>query len=233
MDGNRIIAVISTLLAAFLAVYTHQVTTPSVDLQPEVDKLSSCEDTDDNAFSTCSARDNFEEETMGDPSAEVSSIYDLKYTSIDGTEELMEKYRGHVLLVVNVASKCGYTCVNYEQLTELYTKYAESEGLRILAFPCNQFMGQEPLGEKEIKEFAATYNVQYDMSSKVDVNGDNTHPVWKFLKKQQGGFMGDFIKWNFTKFLVDKNGNVVKRYAPTTNPKDLEKDLLTYFKEGS
>lgn len=225
---------ISTLLAAFLAIYTAQVTTPSAAL--EVDKLSSCDDANDDSFSTCPVSDNsenFEEGNMGDPSAEVSSLYDLKYTSIDGTEELMEKYRGHVLLVVNVASKCGYTCVNYEQLTELYTKYAESEGLRILAFPCNQFMGQEPLGEKEIKEFAATYNVQYDMSSKVDVNGDNTHPVWKFLKKQQGGFMGDFIKWNFTKFLVDKNGNVVKRYAPTTNPKDLEKDLLTYFKESS
>lgn len=151
--------------------------------------------------------------------AEPSSLYELKYTSIDGVEESMEKYKGHVLIVVNVASKCGYTCVNYEQLTELYDKYAESEGLRILAFPCNQFMGQEPLGEKEIKEFAATYNVRYDMSSKVDVNGANTHPVWAYLKKQQGGFMGDFVKWNFTKFLIDKKGNVVKRYSPTTNPK--------------
>lgn len=208
---------------------------------------------------------------QADPSGEASSLYDLSYTSIDGTEESMSKYKGHVLIVVNVASKCGYTCVNYEQLTELYTKYGESEGLRILACPCNQFMGQEPLGEKEIKEFAATYNVQYDMSSKLDVNGANTHPVWAFLKKNQGGFLGDFVKWNFTKFLVDKHGNVVKRYAPTTNPRvwkckfctnilatyilnwnwnlisictriivlrlyflfqDLEKDLLTLFKDG-
>lgn len=157
---------------------------------------------------------------QGDTGAEgTPSLYDLNYTSIDGTEESMEKYRGHVLIVVNVASKCGYTCVNYEQLTELYDKYAESEGLRILAFPCNQFMGQEPLGEKEIKEFAATYNVRYDMSSKVDVNGANTHPVYTYLKKHQGGFLGDFVKWNFTKFLVDKKGNVVKRYSPTTNPR--------------
>ena len=131
----------------------------------------------------------------------------------------MSKYKGHVLIIVNVASKCGLTCVNYEQLTELYDKYSESEGLRILAFPCNQFNGQEPLGEKEIKEFAETYKVRYDMSAKVDVNGANTHPVWKYIKKEQGSILGDFIKWNFSKFVVDKKGKVVNRYAPTTKPK--------------
>jgi glutathione peroxidase-family protein len=105
-------------------------------------------------------------------------------------------------------------------LTELYEKYGESKGLRILAFPCNQFNGQEPLTEKEIKEFAAEYKVQYDMASKVNVNGDATHPLWNYMKDKQRGILGTtLVKWNFTKFLVDKQGNVVKRYAPNTNPK--------------
>jgi len=229
VKGSKVVAVITTLLGALFAIYTSQVTSPTTSfaqtLDPEFCPASS------QPGSSCSEPSDDFPETMAE-NGEASSLYELNYTSIDGTEESMEKYRGHVLIVVNVASKCGYTCVNYEQLTELYDKYAESEGLRILAFPCNQFMSQEPLGEKEIKEFAATYNVRYDMSSKVDVNGANTHPVYAFLKKQQGGFLGDFVKWNFTKFLVDKKGNVVKRYAPTTNPRELEKDLLTYFKEA-
>jgi len=162
--------------------------------------------------------------------ATANSIYDFKYIDIDGQEQSMEKYRGHVLIIVNVASKCGFTCVNYEQLTELFDKYSENEGLRILAFPCNQFNGQEPLSEKEIKEFAAEYKVRYDMASKINVNGDNTHPLWGFIKYKQRGVLGTtLVKWNFTKFLVDKQGNVIKRYAPTSNPKSMEQDVIAAF----
>jgi len=159
------------------------------------------------------------------------SIYDFKYVDIDGKEQSMEKYRGHVLIVVNVASKCGYTCVNYQQLTELYNKYSENEGLRILAFPCNQFGGQEPLGEKEIKEFVKEYEVSYDMASKINVNGDKVDALWTFLKDKQRGVLGTTsVKWNFTKFLIDKQGNVLHRYAPNTNPKAMEKEIIQAFK---
>jgi len=157
------------------------------------------------------------------------SVYVFNYTDIDGQPQSMEQYKGHVLIIANVASKCGLTCVNYEQLTQLYSKYSEEKGLRILAFPCNQFSGQEPLDETQIKEFVKEYNVRYNLSSKINVNGDDAHPLWKFLKHKQGGTLGDFIKWNFTKFLVDKHGNVVKRYGPNTNPNEMEKDLLHYF----
>jgi len=158
------------------------------------------------------------------------SIYDFKYVDIDGKEQSMEKYRGHVLIVVNVASKCGYTCVNYQQLTDLYNKYSENEGLRILAFPCNQFGGQEPLTEMEIKEFVKEYKVSYDMASKINVNGDKVDALWTFLKDKQRGVLGTTsVKWNFTKFLVDKQGNVLHRYAPNTNPKAMEKDIIEAF----
>jgi len=117
--------------------------------------------------------------------------------------------RGHVLIVANVATKCGFTKVNYEQLTDLYEKYAETKGLRIIGFPCNQFAGQEPGTETEIKEFVCSnYKVKFDMTSKVSVNGDSAHPLWKYMKSKQGGILGSFTKWNFTKFLVDKKGQV-------------------------
>ncbi|CAN8010122.1 putative phospholipid-hydroperoxide glutathione peroxidase [Ixodes scapularis] len=118
---------------------------------------------------------------------------------------------------------------NYQQLQELHEKFAESKGLRILAFPCNQFGGQEPGTEAEIKEFAKKFNVQFDMFSKVNVNGDQAHPLWKYLKHKQSGFLMDAIKWNFSKFLIDKDGQPVKRYAPTTEPLAIEPDLLKYF----
>jgi len=113
----------------------------------------------------------------------------------------------------------------------LYEKYSEQEGLRILAFPCNQFGNQEPGTNAEIKEFAqGKYGVKFDLFSKIDVNGDTAHPLWKWLKAQQSGFIVDGIKWNFTKFLIDKNGKAVKRYPTTTNPLAMEEDLLKYFK---
>lgn len=158
------------------------------------------------------------------------SIYEFSAKDIDGNEVSLDKYKGHVCLIVNVASKWGFTDKNYTQLQELHTKYAESKGLRILAFPCNQFGSQEPWPEPEIKEFAVSkYNVQFDMFSKINVNGDGAHPLFKYLKKKQKGTLGDFIKWNFSKFLVDKNGQPVKRYSPKTEPNATLKDMEGLF----
>ena len=154
-----------------------------------------------------------------------NSIYDIKVKTIDKKEISLEKYKNRVMLIVNVASKCGFT-YQYEGLEKLHEKYV-SKGLSILGFPCNQFLNQEPGTEKEIKEFCSiTYDVKFDMFSKIDVNGDNTHPLYKYLKSSQSGLFGtETIKWNFTKFLVDKNGKVVKRYSPSTNPSEIENDI--------
>ncbi|RWS07248.1 glutathione peroxidase-like isoform X2, partial [Dinothrombium tinctorium] len=151
-------------------------------------------------------------------------IYDFSAKDIDGNEVSLDKYRGNVVLIVNVASNCGFTKSNYKQLNELYDKY-ENAGLRILAFPCNQFLNQEPGCEMDIKEFAKKNNIRFDMFSKVDVNGKTAHPLYNYLKEQKGGLLGSFIKWNFTKFLVDKQGHPVQRYAPTVEPKNIEKDI--------
>jgi glutathione peroxidase len=152
------------------------------------------------------------------------SIYDIQAKDIDGNVVKLDKYKGKVMLIVNVASKCGFTG-QYKGLQELYDKY-ESKGLRILGFPCNQFLSQEPGTEEEIKSFCTlNYGVKFDMFSKIDVNGENTHPLYVYLKKNSGGFLTDTIKWNFTKFLVDKDGKVIHRYAPSTTPAEIEKDI--------
>jgi phospholipid-hydroperoxide glutathione peroxidase len=158
-----------------------------------------------------------------------SSVYEFTVTDIDGNVTPLDKYKGNVLLIVNVASKWGKTNVNYTQLQALHEKYAQQNGLRILAFPCNQFGSQEPGTESEIKEFIKKFNVQFDMFSKIKVNGDDAEPLYKYLKSKQGGLLGSFIKWNFTKFLVDKNGRPVKRYGPNEDPFSFEKDLHKYF----
>lgn len=158
-----------------------------------------------------------------------SSIYDFTANDIHGNPVPLSKYRGHVCIIVNVASQCGYTKNNYKELVELYDEYAESKGLRILAFPCNQFGGQEPGDAAEICSFVASKNVKFDMFEKVKVNGEDAHPLWKYLKHKQGGTLGDFIKWNFTKFIIDKNGQPVERHGPSTNPKDLVKSLEKYW----
>ena len=156
---------------------------------------------------------------------DAKTIYEFKVKDIDGNEVGLDRYQGHPLLVVNVASNCGFTKNNYKQLNELYEKY-EKDGLRILAFPSNQFNGQEPGCDVDIKEFAKKKGVQFDMFSKINVNGDSADPLYKWLKTKQGGFLGfDGIKWNFTKFLVNKEGIPIKRYAPTVDPKDIEPDL--------
>jgi glutathione peroxidase len=157
------------------------------------------------------------------------SIYDIEVKTIDGESIKLEKYKDKVMLIVNVASKCGFT-YQYEGLEKLHDQYAK-KGLAVLGFPCNQFLGQEPGTEEEIKSFCSlTYGVEFDMFSKIDVNGENTHPLYMYLKANSSGVMGtDMIKWNFTKFLVDRDGKVIKRYAPSTKPKEIEKDILKYL----
>lgn len=158
-----------------------------------------------------------------------ATLYDFHARDIHGNNVSLDKYRGHVVLIVNVASKCGLTDSNYKQLVELYDKYKDKEGLRILAFPSNQFGGQEPGTSQEILDFVKDYNVTFDIFEKVDVNGENALPLWKWLQSQASGFMTDAIKWNFTKFIVNKEGKVVSRFAPTTAPMDIESELKKYF----
>ncbi|XP_066251276.1 uncharacterized protein [Euwallacea similis] len=162
-----------------------------------------------------------------------TSIYDFKAIDIHGNEVSLDKYRGHVCIIVNVASECGLTNSNYEKLNYLYKRYGESEGLRILAFPSNEFGGQEPGSSEEILRFAQSKGVEFDLFSKIKVNGDDAHPLWKYLKAQQGGFLVDSIKWNFTKFLIDQNGQVIERYAPTTSPNDIIEDMEKLFETNN
>ncbi|PKA49212.1 Putative glutathione peroxidase 7, chloroplastic [Apostasia shenzhenica] len=153
------------------------------------------------------------------------SIHDFTVKDIDDKDVSLNKFKGKVLLIVNVASKCGLTTSNYTELSHLYEKY-RNQGFEILAFPCNQFGGQEPGSNPEIKQFACTrFKADFPIFDKVDVNGPNTAPVYQFLKASAGGFLGDLIKWNFEKFLIDKNGKVVERYPPTTSPFQIEKDI--------
>jgi glutathione peroxidase len=153
------------------------------------------------------------------------SIYDFSAKTLDGREISLGDYRDKVLLIVNTASKCGFT-PQYEGLESLHKQYG-ARGLAVLGFPCNQFGAQEPGDEAEIANFCSlTYDVSFPMFAKVDVNGDNTHPLFQFLKVAKPGLLGtEGIKWNFTKFLVDRNGEVVERYAPATKPAELEKTI--------
>ena len=153
------------------------------------------------------------------------SIYDFNVTTIQGKEISMSKYRDKVLLIVNVASECGFT-PQYEGLEKLYERYRD-DGFMILGFPSNQFGEQEPKNEDEIIFFCqGTYDVQFDMFSKIDVNGDHTDPLYQYLKEQQSGFLWtQSIKWNFTKFLVDREGNVVERYGSSTKPESIKEDI--------
>ena len=161
--------------------------------------------------------------------SKATTIYDFHARDIHGNDVSLDKYRGHVCIIVNVASNCGLTDTNYKELVQLYEKYSEKQGLRILAFPSNQFGGQEPGTSEQILDFVKKYNVTFDMFEKVDVNGEGAHPLWKWLKSQASGFITDGIKWNFTKFIISKEGKVVLRHAPTTEPLQLEAELQKYF----
>jgi len=152
-------------------------------------------------------------------------MYSIPLTTIDGQTTTLEAYRGQALLIVNVASQCGFT-PQYAGLETLYRRY-QSRGLSVLGFPCDQFAHQEPGNEPEIKSFCSLkYDVSFPMFSKIDVNGSNTSPVFRYLKREAKGFLGtEAVKWNFTKFLIDKHGKVVRRYGPADTPESIEKDV--------
>jgi glutathione peroxidase len=152
----------------------------------------------------------------------MTTLYDFEAETLDGKPAALSDYRGKVVLVVNTASKCGFT-PQYKGLEALWAKYRD-RGLVVLGFPCNQFGAQEPGDADEIANFCSlTYGVDFPMMRKVDVNGPKAHPLYVWLKAQRKGVLGtEGVKWNFTKFLVDRNGNVVDRFAPTVDPKALE-----------
>ena len=151
-------------------------------------------------------------------------FYRLSARTLQGKELSMEAFRGKMVLVVNTASKCGLT-PQYEGLEALNQKYRD-KGLVILGFPCNQFANQEPGDDQSISEGCIiNYGVSFQMFSKVDVNGSHTHPIFRYLKKELGGWFGSRIKWNFTKFLVDRNGKPLKRFSPVTKPEAIDKYL--------
>lgn len=154
------------------------------------------------------------------------NIYSFRVKAIDGKEISLSEYQGKTLLIVNVASRCGFT-PQYEGLEALYRKLKDRNFL-VLAFPCNQFGAQEPGDENEIQNFCKTsYDVTFPMFAKIEVNGEGTQPLYSFLKKKEKGILGtEAIKWNFTKFLVSKTGEVLQRYAPQTSPESLEKEIL-------
>ncbi len=160
----------------------------------------------------------------------VQSIYDFKVKTIESKEITLEAYRGKVMLIVNVASKCGYT-PQYEGLEALYAKYKE-KGFVVLGFPCNQFASQEPGSEEEIQNFCRiNFGVTFPLFAKIKVNGEQADPLYQYLKTEKTGLLGtEGIKWNFTKFLVDREGNVVDRFGSSTKPESLEKDIEKLLK---
>ena len=155
----------------------------------------------------------------------MTTAYDFTTTDINGQPHALSDYAGKALLIVNVASKCGFT-PQYTGLEKLWRDYRD-RGLVVLGFPCDQFGHQEPGDEAEIKNFCSiNYDVSFPLSAKIDVNGDAADPLWKWLKDEKGGLLGiDAIKWNFTKFLIGRDGEVIKRYAPQTEPESLAADI--------
>ncbi|CAK9144884.1 unnamed protein product [Ilex paraguariensis] len=153
------------------------------------------------------------------------TIYDFIVKDIGGNDVPLSNYNGKVVMIVNVASKCGLTQSNYKELNILYEKYKD-QGFEILAFPCNQFAWQEPGSNEQIQETVCTmFKAEFPIFAKIEVNGKNATPLYKFLKSEKGGILGDGIKWNFTKFLVNKEGKIVERYSPRTSPLQIEKDI--------
>ncbi|WP_416334897.1 glutathione peroxidase [Anaerococcus sp. DFU013_CI05] len=154
----------------------------------------------------------------------MTTIYDFTVKDNQGNDLSLNKYKGKVLLIVNTATECGFT-PQYQGLEELYKKYKD-QGFEILDFPSNQFGGQAPGTDAEIQNFCtARFGTTFDRFSKIDVNGENEDPLYTYLKKSQGGLLGDKIKWNFTKFLIDRNGNVVERYSSQKKPENIAKEI--------
>ena len=156
----------------------------------------------------------------------MTGVYDFSMTDIHGKPQSLAQYKNKVLLIVNTASQCGFT-PQYKGLETLYKKM-HARGLEVLGFPCNQFGAQEPGPADEIQAFCSTnYDVTFPLFEKIDVNGAHAHPLYEYLKRQQSGLLGASIKWNFTKFLVDRTGKVVARYAPTARPEGLRQQIQT------
>jgi glutathione peroxidase len=154
----------------------------------------------------------------------MSTLSDFSARTLTGQEQDLAAYAGKVVLVVNTASKCGFT-PQFEGLEKLYEEYTE-KGLVVLGFPCNQFASQDPGSNEEIGEFCTkNYGVSFPMFSKIDVNGDDAHPLYQWLKTEKSGALGNKIKWNFTKFLIGRDGNVIKRYGSTTKPEKIAGDI--------
>ncbi|MGN8647722.1 glutathione peroxidase [Gracilibacillus sp. HCP3S3_G5_1] len=152
------------------------------------------------------------------------SLFDITIETVKGEKKTVNDYKAKALLIVNTASKCGFT-PQFDGLQKLYEKYKDKD-LEILGFPCNQFMNQEPGSSEEAEEYCRlNYGVTFPMFTKVDVRGKNAHPLFQHLTKEAPGIISEQIKWNFTKFLIDENGIVVKRYAPKTKPEEIEKDI--------
>ncbi|KAI6702122.1 hypothetical protein NL676_011258 [Syzygium grande] len=159
------------------------------------------------------------------PMQDPRSIYELTVKDEKGNDVSLGEYRGKVLLIVNVASKCGLTSSNYTELNQLYERYKD-KGLEILAFPCNQFGDQEPGTNDQIKEFVCTrFKAEFPIFDKIEVNGEKAAPLYEFLKSGKWGMFKDEIQWNFAKFLVDQNGVIINRYYPTTSPLTIEGDI--------
>ena len=159
---------------------------------------------------------------------ESKSIYEYEIIDTTGAVRSLREYEGKVLLIVNTATGCGFT-PQYDGLQDLYEKYQE-KGFEILDFPCNQFGNQAPGSDEEIASFCSgRYGITFEQFHKIEVNGDKEAPLYTYLKSQKGGVLGSKIKWNFTKFLVDRNGTVVERFAPTTTPEALEKEIVKYL----
>ena len=151
------------------------------------------------------------------------TIYSINFQDSKEAEKNLEEYKGKYILIVNVASKCGLT-PQYEGLKQIQDSYEKD--LQVIGFPCNQFMGQEPGTDEEIQTFCKTkYDVNFPVMKKIEVNGSNTHPLYEYLKSEKTGILTEAIKWNFTKFLVDRDGNVIKRYSPQTEPSEIEEEL--------
>ena len=154
----------------------------------------------------------------------IMNLYDINVKDLEGREISLSEYRGKVLLIVNTATKCGFT-PQYDGLEALYEKYRD-QGFEILDFPCNQFNEQAPGSSEEIHSFCtARFNIEFPQFEKIDVNGPDESELYTFLKSQKGGLFGSKIKWNFTKFLVDREGNVVERFAPSTKPEDIDEKV--------
>ncbi|KAH9598688.1 Glutathione peroxidase [Trypanosoma melophagium] len=163
----------------------------------------------------------------------MTSIYDFQVNGADGKPYNLAQHKGHPLLIYNVASKCGYTKGGYETATALYNKYRD-KGFTVLAFPCNQFGGQEPGTAEEVKEFACTrFKADFPIMAKINVNGSEAHPLYEYMKKEKPGLLGTkAIKWNFTSFLIDKNGVPVERFSPGASVDEIEKKLVPFLKNN-